>query len=196
MKKNDKSLKVRVIKQANIEWQKLQFVQSDQFKELTPQEKEKLKKSIVNNKFVDPFKVWQDRESGIIYCLDGKHRTIILEEIQSEGIEVPKMLPAVFIECQDINEAAKLVLTYSSTYARITEHGLAEFVETYNIPLPEIMDEMTFPAVKTLLPLDDITPTAMDVDMFFINIQCNDENHCQQLYERLSAEGLDVKIVR
>ena len=35
-----------------------------------------------------------------------------------------------------------------------------------------------------------------DSGMFFINITCNDEKHCQKLYERFIAEGLNVKIVQ
>lgn len=30
---------------------------------------------------------------------------------------------------------------------------------------------------------------------WFVNIRCDDEKHCQKLYERLISEGLDVKIV-
>lgn len=36
---------------------------------------------------------------------------------------------------------------------------------------------------------------ALPTTQFFINIRCDDESHCQKLYERFLSEGLDVKIV-
>ena len=40
-----------------------------------------------NIDFTQPFYVWED-ETGTLWCLDGKHRTILLEELILEGKEV------------------------------------------------------------------------------------------------------------
>ena len=118
----------RVNKLENINWRELQFIQHEEFKELPKSSRDKLKQSLIKHDFSDPFKVWHDTSQNITYCLDGKHRTLLLEELIKDGVEVPEMLPAVFIECSDIKAAAKLVLVYSSVYAKITEQGSFEMV--------------------------------------------------------------------
>lgn len=197
MAKQDNVIGNRVVKQGKVDWQKLDFIQSDSFKELPAGERAKLKQSIRNNDFVEPFKVWEDRETGKTYCLDGKHRTLILQELMAEGVKVLKLLPADFIACSDIHDAAKLVLTYSSQYARITESGLTDFLEQYKIPSIALTEEFSFPGLPVIeeIPVA-ATPIDAEIPMFFINIECEHEEHCQQLYERFTNEGLKVKIVR
>ena len=112
----------RILKTEEIQWQRLEFIQNDNFKEWVNDGDTKLVQSIVKYQFVDPFKVWQDDDK--LYCLDGKHRWLDLKKASENGIEVPDLLPATFIACTDIKEAAELVLVYSSAYARITEQGL------------------------------------------------------------------------
>src|SRR5690242_11673982 len=91
------TLTFRVLKTELIEWRKLKFIQQETFKELSPHAKERLKTSILSNNFTQPFYVWEDPSTADIYCLDGKHRTLILEMMVREGIEVPDLLPATFI---------------------------------------------------------------------------------------------------
>lgn len=91
----------------------------------------KLKNSLKNNDFIDPFKVWQSEEG--IYCLDGKHRIDALQSLAEEGVEVPESLPALFIECKDKKQAAKYVLIFSSRYARITYDGMYEYIHIHGL---------------------------------------------------------------
>ncbi len=46
------------------------------FKKLPRRAKQKLKDSIKNNDFVQSFKVWEEPNTHMIYCLDGFHRTL------------------------------------------------------------------------------------------------------------------------
>lgn len=129
----------RIIKTEPISWRKLSFVQDENFKEWFSEGNEKLVNSLLKYQFIDPFKVWQDGET--IYCLDGKHRYLDLVRLVELGINVPDKLPATFIDCADIQEAAELVLVYSSAYARITKQGLFDFANRYDIDMmnmPEI----------------------------------------------------------
>lgn len=142
----------KVIKSEQISWQELHFIQSDRFKELTPIERHKLKASIVRNQFVDAFRVWEAPD-GRIFCLDGKHRTILLQELIGEGYEVLYLLPANFLECANEQEAAKLVLVYSSQYARITRDGLEDFISQYDLSLPELLEQVSIPVMDELKPL-------------------------------------------
>lgn len=138
------NVKSRVLKTALINWRSLKFIQSDQFKELDLESRHKLKASIVGNDFVEPFKVWEDFE-GTIWCLDGKHRTLLLEELISEGVAVPYELPATFMDCENKKDASKLVLIYSSMYAKITQEGLAEFIKINELEFDELKQELDLP---------------------------------------------------
>ena len=137
-------IKDRVIKNELINWRELKFIQNEDFKELPVNERERLKASFKLNGFVDPFMVWEDSR-GVIWCLDGKHRTMLLEELSLEGVEVPNILPANFMRCSSKREAAKLVLIYSSVYAHITHEGMNNFIQHYSIDFLEIKDYINLP---------------------------------------------------
>ena len=139
------SLKSRVLKTEQANWREFAFIQQDQFKELSTDAKNRLKASILSNSFTQPFYIWQDMSSGVIYCLDGKHRTLILEELANEGYDIPYLLPATFIHCEDKTEAARLVLIYSSIYAKITQQGLFDFIEAFDLNYTELRDQVDLP---------------------------------------------------
>lgn len=146
LKEMDKStLKSRVLEIRVINWRVVDFLQQGDFKELPIEAKVKLKTSILENNFVQPLYVWQDPSDGIIYCLDGKHRVLLLEELVTDGHEVPFLLPATFIHCDNKQEAAKLVLIYSSIYAKITQQGLFDFIQMYELEYETIREQMHIP---------------------------------------------------
>lgn len=151
-------LKSRVLKTDLVNWRTFKFIQQDSFKDLSLEAKQKLKASMVENNFTQPFYVWQSPEGELI-CLDGKHRTLILEELIAEKVKVPLTLPATFIDCKDKKEAAKLVLIYSSTYARITETGLGEYLSMNDLKLEDIQMQVDLPGLSmgefTVAPIPD-----------------------------------------
>ncbi len=154
-----KQLQSKIIKTANVKWRELQFIQQDNFKEWIDKGNQKLIDSILKYQFADPFKVWQDGDT--IYCLDGKHRTLDLEHISKlENVDVPDELPATFIDCKNIKEAAELVLVYSSQYAQITQQGLIDFVQEYDLEIMEL-DEISIPNFDDLIErLEEMTQDA------------------------------------
>lgn len=139
-----KSLTSRVLKTDLVDWKNLRFIQQQNFKDLDDLAKHKLKASLLANSFSQPFYVWED-ESGVVFCLDGKHRVLILEELIKEGYEVPYLLPATFIQCDSKKEAAKLVLIYSSIYAKISQQGLFDFIKEYEFQMSEFNGEVDLP---------------------------------------------------
>lgn len=153
------TLKSRVLETTLINWEDLQFIQEENFKEWVPSGDLKLQKSLLKYQFVDPFKVWKNEDT--IYCLDGKHRYLDLKHLQENGVSVPEKLPATFLDCSDLNEAAELVLVYSSQYAKITNQGLLDFVSKYEIDILD-MEEIALPTMdvieidKLLNPVDDV----------------------------------------
>lgn len=140
-----KTLQSSVIKTEPIAWRSLQFLQQDNFKDLSDTSKQKLKTSLLANQFSQPFYVWQDPKTDTLYCLDGKHRSMILEEFITEGVNVPEQLPATFIHCKNKKEASTLVLQYSSIYARVTQQGLFDFMEAFELDVDELTTQMDLP---------------------------------------------------
>lgn len=139
----EQTIQSRVIKTEPISWRNLKFIQQENFKEWIGNGDEKLQKSILKYQFVDPFKVWE--HDGVLYCLDGKHRFLDLERVSQLGIDVPELLPATFINCDNIQEAAELVLVYSSAYAKITQQGLLDFVQNFNLDFPDLNNLLSIP---------------------------------------------------
>jgi DNA modification methylase len=138
-------LSSRILGTNPVKWRALCFIQQDEFKDLSHEAHSKLKASILTNNFTQPFYVWQEPGTSNIYCLDGKHRTIILEELSAEGHDIPEELPATFIDCKDKQEAAKLVLVYSSIYAKVTSQGLFDFIKEYELDYGAIKDVIDIP---------------------------------------------------
>lgn len=143
------SLSSRVIKTENVNWREFRYVQQDDFKEMPHEAWQKLKASILGNNFTQPFYIWED-EAGVLWCLDGRHRTKALEELSKEQHDIPYLLPATFIRCENKKEASKLVLIYSSMYAKMTEQGLFDFMKTYELDLDEMKTEIDIPDLDML----------------------------------------------
>lgn len=174
---NQPVINSRIIKLEPIKWLELQFIQQDDFKEWLPNGDKKLIESLLKYQFADPFKVWH--HNGINYCLDGRHRFLDLMSVAESGYEVPQMLPATFIDCKDMKEAAELVLVYSSAYAKITQQGLLDFVKNFDLDFPDMQAIMNIPefddiAFQGLLnessgiePGDKITPSSLKDSFIF-----------------------------
>lgn len=133
-------IKNRILRTEPTDWRKFKFLQTDRFKEFPDELRNRLRESIVRNHFLETFKVWQDGKD--IFCLDGFHRCLILKELEASGYKVPARLPAEFIDCKNRNEAAKLVLIYSSAYAEVRRSSLAGYISEFDLDLDELMDEL------------------------------------------------------
>jgi DNA modification methylase len=140
----DSGLKSRVLKTENINWRELKFIQQPNFKDISKEDMHAIKLSLLSNSFAQPFYVWEDSDSSV-YCLDGKHRTLALEELISEGKNVPYSLPATFIHCENKKEAAKLVIIYSSIYAKVSQQGLFDFLKEYELQMSDLKGEISLP---------------------------------------------------
>ena len=136
----------RIINTEPVNWRELQFIQQEDFKEWLPNGDKKLIESLLKYQFADPFKVWH--HNGINYCLDGRHRFLDLKMVSDSGYTVPEMLPATFINCKDMKEAAELVLVYSSAYAKITQQGLLDFVKNFDLDFPDMTNLLNLPELN------------------------------------------------
>lgn len=109
-------------------------------KELSEKDYAKLKESIVSLGFSDPFSVWRDPASNLSYVHDGHERLITLLKMESEGYTIP-LLPASIIIARNKTEAKKKLLANDSSYGKITQEGLYEFVHEEGFELNE--DELS-----------------------------------------------------
>ena len=140
----------RVIETKLFPWRDFQFIQDPTFKEISADAFSKLKKSVVENRFVQPFYAWYDKKKKFTYCLDGKHRTMIMEALVKDGVAVPDQLPTTYIDCKNLKEAAKLVLIYSSVYAKINSESLIDFLQAFELDFKEMSESMNLPEVDML----------------------------------------------
>ena len=139
------NISTRIIKYDHVNWRELKFIQQDNFKEIGEWAKQRLKHSLIYNDFVQPFYVWQAPDKTI-YCLDGKHRVVMLEELVAIGdYNVPNELPAIFVDCKNKQDAAQLVLVFSSTYAKVTQQGLYEFITLNDLDWSDIKSTIDLP---------------------------------------------------
>lgn len=143
------TLTSRVIKTEPVAWKSFKFIQHDSLKSWEETDKARLKSSILADQFTQPFYVWQDPKTNEIFCLDGRHRTLILHELILEGSDIPELLPATFIHCENKTEAARLVLIYSSIYAKVTQQGLFDFLQMYELQYDSIINQMAIPEFST-----------------------------------------------
>ena len=127
--------------------EQLKPFQNSNFKEFTPRAKEKMRNSIVKHGFFAPIFVWKGKNK----ILDGHHRLMVVREMAEDGWTVPP-LPVVEIEASSEKDAAEKILKITSEYARITDQGLEEFMETFELTDGDIEDVSlvvdTIPAIK------------------------------------------------
>ena len=89
------------------------------------------------------------------------------------------MLPATFVDCADIKEAAELALVYSSNYAKITQQGLLEFVKNFDLDFPDMANLLNIPEfddiafigklneIEGVMPGERITPSSLKDSFIF-----------------------------
>lgn len=170
----------RIIKTESVKWRELQWFQSKDFKEISSKEKEKLKQSLKNNNFLNPFYVWDD--GATVWILDGHHRQLVMNELLEEGVVIAEELPANFIHCKNKKEAAKLVTVFSAHYAKVTRKGFLDFVENFELDIDELSLEVDIPnfSIDKLAAVPDL------------NIEEDEEENYDEYSEQgrsLSQEG-------
>lgn len=138
-------IKNRILKTELVKWRELVPLQPKNFKELSTDNYNKLKQSIINNNFVMSFTVWDSGKE--LFIIDGVHRYKVLDLLENEGFNIPDKLPCTFIDCKDKKEASKLVLIYSSIYAKTQDEGLYEFLNEQGLNFEDMKLEIDIPNI-------------------------------------------------
>jgi hypothetical protein len=112
-------------------------------KEFPEKSYQKLRKEIIDLGFSFPFFVWED--DGVLKLLDGTHRKKTIEKMKEEGIQFPTKLPIVKIHAKNYSEAKKKLLAVTSSYSKITNIGLSEFIsDIEDFTIEELQDSFEF----------------------------------------------------
>lgn len=159
-----KTIRIRCQAAKLVKYQKLKPFQDD-LKELSEENQEKLKNTIIDDGFVFPIHVWEDG-SGTLYTMDGHQRCKVLAELERLGYEIPPV-PVAIIHADDIAEAKRFLLRSLSQYGQMTEDGLVGYVQQFNIE-PEFLDELRLPEVDLDAVMDRLQipddPVPEDID--------------------------------
>jgi len=162
----------KIIKSELIDWRNLEWLQG-KLKAIPENSLKKLKQSLINNSFVQPFNVW---DNGKLWILDGHHRKLAMEQLEAEGYTIPDRLPANFVQCKDKKEASKMVLLYSSIYAKADEQSLEMFLAENLMSYEDIKTEIDIPNINE--SFFDLDPNSLD-DAF--SLKDGDREPIQQM---------------
>lgn len=133
--------KNRILRQEQVAWRDLTWLQTDSLKVLSKSSMAKLKNSLSRHGFIQPFNVWDDGEQ--LYILDGHHRRTAMLELEDSGErKFPDTLPANVLDCKDRKEAVEFLLLYSSQYATISDEGMRDFLSLEEMDIELLADEI------------------------------------------------------
>lgn len=133
-----------VLKMESINWKELKPFQGN-LKDLSVENYEKLKISILKNGLSFAKHVWKD-EKGIINILDGHQTVRCLEKMEQEGYSVP-LIPCVFVNADSYKQAKEKLLAITSQYGTITDQGLYEYLAESGINWRDAVESFTFDSI-------------------------------------------------
>lgn len=110
-------------------------------KKLSKTNLEKLKTQILTKGFISPFFIWKNKDSYFI--LDGTQRDKALKSLQKDGYGIP-LLPVVYIEADNKQDAREKLLAISSQYGEFDEDELSSWLKDIDEDIAEtlrIVDE-------------------------------------------------------
>ena len=96
---------------------------------------EKIKTSIL--KFGFSFPIFYTLLDGKKFCLDGHGRVSTLKKMEKEGYLIPE-LPAVKVECADMEEPKQKLLRLNSQYGSLSKESVLEFCSDMEINFEEL----------------------------------------------------------
>lgn len=114
-------------------------------KSLTKEAAGKLKQSMLAHGFLFPFFVW--KAEGKNYYIDGTQRDRVLRMMAREGTPLPDKFPVVYIDAKDKKDAAQIILLQSSTYGKLSDESLADYVLAQGIDFEAMRDILDLPNV-------------------------------------------------
>jgi len=151
----------------NISIDKFKELQGN-LKELSKENYEKLKRSILKYGFSFPVFCWKNKND--FWIMDSHQRIKTLKKLADENYLIPP-LPTIYVECDNKRHAKEKLLMLNSNYGKIQDEGLYSF-------LNEPGFEIAFENIKMDLELPDI-----DIDKFEIGFVTNERDIKEKEYD-------------
>ncbi len=142
-------IKDKVLKLEKVYWRNLKWFQPGDIKKQSKLEKQRLKKSLVENDFSLPFFIWDRGKTGQ-YILDGHHREAALKELDSEGISIPDLLPALFYDLADEAAAKKLIVIVNAKFADFKKDELLDWVKTDFSGFEDLLTGLNYKQIRDI----------------------------------------------
>ena len=128
-------------------------------KELSTENYNKLKDSIIENGFMIPFFVWEKDDQH--FLVDGHQRHRVIESMQLEGFKFPDELPIVKIHAVSLHDAKKKLLLITSQYGEMKGEGLYQFICDNEIDV-KFLDSTNYDAIDKDLFNDEFLKDKLD----------------------------------
>jgi len=119
--------------------------------ELSKQDFERLRKSLISEGFTYAISVWENPDTGEKKLLDGHARVRTCKHLVEDDGFVVEPLPAVIVQAASERAARKKLLLGRSEYHKTTKQGLYEFLHESSIEVAEVKDVVKF----STLDMDD-----------------------------------------
>jgi len=134
-----------------VDYKSLVPLQGD-LKTLSPENLEKLKKSITKYGFTAPGFVWKSGKT--LYAMDLHQRLKALGSLFSEGYEIPD-IPIVYIQAKNKKEAKEKLLHITSQYGEFSKQGIIDYVYDADIAMAELVIRLTTEEIPLIAQYDN-----------------------------------------
>jgi len=197
----DKVIKIECTGTENLDIDSLTELQGN-LKELSKENYELLKASLLKYGFCFPVFCWKDGKT--FFILDAHQRCKTLKKLRTEGYTIPD-LPTCFINAKDKIEAKEKLLQLSSNYGKITQDGLYEFLNEPNFEIdPLLLEDIDLPEINMSEFNNEFCDNkdggtediGKDIKSIFeIVIGCSSEIEQEKFYNDLTIEGYKCRIL-
>ena len=161
----------------------------------TPYHSEITKKSILERGFVQPFAMCEI--DGELFICDGHLRKDLIYELINDGHQVPEEFSYYLIDVNnDRKKAIDILFSFNTKTNPIDLEALTEWIE-----IEQVEVEVTSLNVVDINEEIDKTDTEQNdlsndlKETFEVIISCKDEKHQEQVYNKMIADGLNVRVL-
>lgn len=161
-------------------------------KTLEKAEYNKLYKSIKKHGFTFPVFVWENK------ILDGHQRIFTIKRMLKEGFTIGN-IPVVEIDAKDAKEAAEKLLLLNSHFAKFTDEGLYEYLNTYNLDITELTEDLNLPDfnlkkfVSAYAAEEPNGKRENIAEIYAVYVECRDERHQTEVLNTLNELGIECR---
>jgi hypothetical protein len=130
----------------SLPYDRIELLQGE-LKKRTNEEIEQICRSIVKHGWAFPEFIWENE--GRNYCLDGHGRQAAIPRLIEMGYTIP-LVPVVYIEAKNKDEAKELLLKCISQYGTVIIDGFLSFTQGLKFDVADLK----IPDISGLIPQD------------------------------------------